>query len=179
MKKAQIQGQIFLYLLGLFIVSFILLYGYNAMRTFKEKAEQVEFIQFQTNIFSSIKTISSDYGSVKKECLKITYRDGDNLFVTVDRLNRVQKFSSEDGSVPKLSKLGTTEWERAKEKTKESLKKVAAELIQIYAGRKAQSGYSFSEDNHWQKELEASFEYEETPDQHEAIFAVKKDMEKV
>ncbi|MCB0282242.1 MAG: transcription-repair coupling factor [Calditrichae bacterium] len=118
-----------------------------------------------------------NYGSVKKECLKITYRDGDNLFVTVDRLNRVQKFSSEDGSVPKLSKLGTTEWERTKEKTKESLKKVAAELIQIYAGRKAQGGFQFLEDNHWQKELEASFEFDETEDQLSAIKAVKKDME--
>lgn len=118
-----------------------------------------------------------NYGSVKKECLKITYRDGDNLFVTVDRLNRVQKFSSEDGGAPKLSKLGTTEWERTKEKTKESLKKVAAELIQIYAGRKSQGGFQFETDNHWQKELEASFEFEETEDQLTAISAVKKDME--
>lgn len=120
-----------------------------------------------------------NYGNVKKECLKITYQDGDNLFVTVDRLNRVQKFSTEESGKPKLSKLGTVEWERAKEKTKESLKKVAAELIQIYAGRKAQQGFGFLEDNHWQKELEASFEYEETDDQIKAIAAVKKDMEKI
>ncbi|KAA3615007.1 MAG: transcription-repair coupling factor [Calditrichaeota bacterium] len=120
-----------------------------------------------------------NYGTVKKECLKIVYRDGDNLFVTVDRLNRVQKFSTEEGGTPKLSKLGTAEWERTKTKTKESLKKVAAELIQIYAGRKAQSGFSFEEDNHWQKELEASFEFEETEDQITSIQAVKKDMEDV
>ncbi len=119
-----------------------------------------------------------NYGSVKKECLKIVYRDGDNLFVTVDRLNRVQKFSTEEGGTPKLSKLGTTEWERAKTKTKESLKKVAAELIQIYAGRKSQGGYGFEEDNHWQKELEASFDFEETEDQIKSIYAIKKDMEK-
>jgi transcription-repair coupling factor (superfamily II helicase) len=118
-----------------------------------------------------------NYGSVKKECLKIVYRDGDNLFVSVDRLNRVQKFSTEESGAPKLSKLGTSEWERAKLKTKESLKKVAAELIQIYAGRKAQSGFSFEEDNHWQKELEASFEFDETEDQIKSIYAVKKDME--
>ncbi|MCK5219783.1 hypothetical protein KAR10_09675, partial [bacterium] len=76
-------------------------------------------------------------GPVKKECIKIAYQDGDNLFVTVDNLSRVQKFSSEESIVPKLTKLGSTEWERAKKKTKESLKKIAAELIQLYAGRKA------------------------------------------
>lgn len=119
-----------------------------------------------------------NYGTIKKECLKIVYRDGDNLYVTVDRLNRVQKFSTEESGKPKLSKLGTMEWERSKTKTKESLKKVAAELIRVYAGRKAQGGFSFDEDNHWQKELEASFEFEETEDQIKSIYAVKKDMEK-
>jgi transcription-repair coupling factor (superfamily II helicase) len=119
-----------------------------------------------------------NYGSLKKECLKITYQDGDNLFVTVDRLNRVQKFSTEEGGIPKLSKLGSGEWERTKEKTKESLKKVAAELIRIYAGRKAQQGFGFAEDTHWQNELEASFEFEETEDQIKSIRAVKKDMER-
>jgi len=118
-----------------------------------------------------------NYGNVDKECLKIAYADGDSLFVTVDRLNRVQKYSSEDGASPKLTKLGTKEWEKAKARTKESLKKVAAELIQIYAGRKAQSGFTFESDNHWQRELEASFPFEETEDQNKAIFAVKQDME--
>lgn len=119
-----------------------------------------------------------DYGGVKKECIKVAYRDGDSLFVTVDRLNRVQKFSSEEGGAPRLTKLGTTEWERTKSKTRESLKKIAAELIQVYAGRKAQGGYRFSADSHWQKELEASFIYEETEDQQCSIFEVKEDMEK-
>ncbi len=118
-----------------------------------------------------------DLGPVKKECIKIAYRDGDHLFVTVDNLNRVQKFSSEEGAAPQLTKLGTPEWERAKQKTKESLKKVAAELIRLYAGRKAQNGFSFSKDQHWQKELEASFMYEETEDQLKSINEVKQDME--
>lgn len=118
-----------------------------------------------------------DLGPVRKECIKIAYRDGDSLFVTVDNLSRVQKFSSEDGVVPQITKLGTTEWERAKQKTKESLKKVAAELIRIYAGRKAQAGFMFSDDNHWQKELEASFPFEETQDQLKAISEIKKDMQ--
>jgi len=117
-----------------------------------------------------------NYGNVNKECLKIAYRDGDHLFVSVDRLNRVQKYSSEEGATPKLTKLGTPEWARARKKTEESLKKVAAELIRLYAGRKAQSGFAFEEDNHWQKELEAGFEFEETDDQLKAIRALKKDM---
>ncbi len=118
-----------------------------------------------------------DLGPVKKECIKIAYRDGDHLFVTVDNLSRVQKFSSEEGAAPQLTKLGTPEWERAKQKTKESLKKVAAELIRLYAARKAQNGFSFSKDQHWQKELEASFMYEETEDQLKSINEVKQDME--
>lgn len=119
-----------------------------------------------------------EYGNVKKECVKIGYRDGDSLFVTVDRLNRVQKYSSEEGVAPRLTKLGSVEWERTKKKTKESLKQVAAELIRIYAGRKAQGGYQFAGDNHWQKELEASFIYEETDDQLKSIEEVKRDMER-
>lgn len=117
-----------------------------------------------------------NYGVVNKECLKIAYSDGDMLYVSVDRLNRVQKYSSEEAAAPKLTKLGTPEWSRARKKTEESLKKVAAELIQLYAGRKAQDGFAFAEDNHWQNELEAGFEFEETDDQLKAISALKKDM---
>jgi len=118
-----------------------------------------------------------EYGNVKKECIKIAYQDDDYLFVTVDRLNRVQKYSSEESIAPKLTKLGGTEWERIKKKTKESLKLVASELIQIYAARKAQNGYKFADDNYWQKELEASFPFEETEDQLLSINSVKEDME--
>ncbi len=118
-----------------------------------------------------------NYGSVKKECIKIGYRDGDHLYVTVDRLNRVQKYSSESGPPPRLTKLGTSEWDRTKQKTKESIQKIAGELIRIYAARKAQGGYRFSPDNYLLKELEASFPYEETPDQLKSIREVKQDME--
>ena len=118
-----------------------------------------------------------EFGDVKKECLKIAYADGDHLFVTVDRLNRVQKYSTEEGVRPKLTRLGGSEWERTKKKTKESIKKVAAELIRIYAGRKAMGGHAFEEDNHWQRELEASFMFEETEDQLKSILEVKRDMQ--
>lgn len=138
--------------------------------------DYVVHIDYGIGQYMGLSTI--DYGGVKKECIKIVYRDNDSLFVTVDRLNRVQKFSSEEGIKPKITKLGSGEWDRVKQRTKESLKQIAAELIQIYAGRKAQNGISFSTDNHWQKELEASFIYEETGDQLKAISDVKKDMEK-
>ena len=118
------------------------------------------------------------YGDIKKECIKIIYQDNDILYVTVDRLNRVQKYSTEGSGLPKLTKLGGTEWERNKKKTKESLKKIASELINIYAGRKATGGFEFSDDNHWQKELEASFIFEETDDQLRSISQVKSDMQK-
>ncbi len=118
-----------------------------------------------------------NYGATKKECIKIGYRNGDHLYVTVDRLNRVQKYSSEAGAPPKLTKLGSGEWDRVKQKTKESVQKIAQELIQIYAARKAQGGHRFSPDNYLLKELEASFPYEETPDQVKSIEEVKRDME--
>lgn len=120
-----------------------------------------------------------NYRNVKKECIKIAYQDNDFLYVTVDRLNRIQKYSTEEGLPSKLTKLGSTEWERIKKKTKDSLKVIASELIQIYAGRKAQGGHKFSQDNYWQKELEASFLYEETEDQITSIQSVKEDMESV
>ncbi len=118
-----------------------------------------------------------NYGNVKKECIKIGYRDGDYLYVTVDRLNRVQKYASEQSAPPKLTKLGSTEWERTKQKTRASIQKIAGELIRIYAARKAQGGFKFSPDSYLLKELEASFPYEETPDQLISIRQVKADME--
>ncbi len=118
-----------------------------------------------------------NYGATKKECIKIGYQNGDHLYVTVDRLNRVQKYSSEAGAPPKLTKLGSGEWDRVKQKTKESVQKIAQELIQIYAARKAQGGHRFSPDNYLLKELEASFPFEETPDQIKSIADVKRDME--
>lgn len=137
--------------------------------------DYVVHIDYGIGQYLGMETVS--YGSVKKECIKIAYQDGDHLFVTVDRLNRVQKYSTEEGGRPKLTRLGTAEWERTKKKTKDSVKKIAAELIRIYAARKAHGGYQFGGDNHWQKELEASFLFEETEDQIKSINEVKQDME--
>ncbi|MFZ5516281.1 MAG: transcription-repair coupling factor [Candidatus Zhuqueibacterota bacterium] len=113
----------------------------------------------------------------ERECLSVTYRDGDILYVPLERMNRIQKYSAKEGVVPVLSKLGSKDWDRLKGKTKKHIKETANELIALYAKRKAQQGFKFSKDTLWQKELEASFEYEDTPDQTRATEEVKVDME--
>jgi transcription-repair coupling factor (superfamily II helicase) len=92
-------------------------------------------------------------------------------------LNNVQKYTSEEEGVPKLTRLGTGEWERLKKRTKDSIQKIATELIDLQAKRKTQKGFAFSQDTHWQRELEASFPYEETEDQLKSIDEVKLDLE--
>jgi len=116
--------------------------------------------------------------NIKKECIKVEFAEGDNLFVSVDRLNRVQKFKTDGDAEPRLTKLGTGEWEKLKKKTKESVEIIATELLQLYAERKSIKGFAFSADSHWQKELEASFPFEETEDQSRSIYEVKADLEK-
>ncbi len=113
----------------------------------------------------------------ERECLSIIYRDGDHLYVPLDRMDRIQKYSAKEGAVPSLSKLGSKDWDRLKKKTKKHIKNIAKELIKLYAKRKEQKGVAFSKDTLWQKELEASFEYEDTPDQQKATEEIKQDME--
>ena len=113
----------------------------------------------------------------ERECLSIVYRAGDFLYVPLDRMDRVQKYSAKDGAVPSLSKLGSKDWDRLKKKTKKRVKDIAKDLIELYAKRKSQKGFAFSKDTLWQKELEASFEYEDTPDQGKATEDIKQDME--
>jgi transcription-repair coupling factor (superfamily II helicase) len=112
----------------------------------------------------------------KRECLEIHYQDEDKLYVPIEEFNRVQKFVGKEGG-PALSKLGGTAWERLKSRTKKAICDMTKELISLYAERKAKPGFAFSPDTRWQKELESSFIYEETPDQWETIKYVKRDME--
>jgi transcription-repair coupling factor (superfamily II helicase) len=112
----------------------------------------------------------------RRECLKLLYQGEDKLYVPIEEFNRVHRFVGKEGA-PTLSKLGGTAWENLKKRTKKGIQDMAQELIQLYAERKAKSGLNFSPDAVWQKELEASFIYEETPDQLSAIDAVKTDME--
>ncbi len=114
----------------------------------------------------------------ERECLVIEYRDGDIVYVPLEKMDCVQKYSSRESVVPSLNKLGNADWERLKKRTKARVKEVASQLIRLYAMRKMQSGYAFSKDTVWQKELEASFVYEETVDQLNAVDEIKADMEK-
>lgn len=112
-----------------------------------------------------------------QEAIRLTYQDNDILYVSIHSLHRISKFSSQEGHVPKLNKLGTNAWQNLKNKTKTKVKTIAFDLIKLYAKRKAQKGFQFHPDSYLQNELEASFIYEDTPDQIKATQAVKKDME--
>lgn len=111
------------------------------------------------------------------DCLLLEYGGGDRLYIPVDQLDLVQKFSSEEGAKPGLSRLGGTQWEKTKEKAKKAIKEMAGELIQLYALRRAHPGHAFGPDTVWQQELEGTFPFDETPDQLKAIGDVRRDME--
>ena len=114
-------------------------------------------------------------GEFDKEYIVLRYRDGDTLYVAADQTDNLQKFVGEEN--PRLSKLGGKEFAREKEKVRKSVKKLAFDLLQLYAVREKQKGFAYSPDTVWQKEFEDAFEYEETDDQLKAIAAVKQDME--
>ena len=101
----------------------------------------------------------------ERECIEIKYKDEDKLFVPVEDLNLVQKFSKVGPALPSLSKLGTPSWERTKLRTKTAIQKMAKELLHLYAQRKSIKGIQFSPAGEWQEELGATFEYQETEDQ--------------
>ncbi|MBI5021378.1 MAG: transcription-repair coupling factor [Ignavibacteriales bacterium] len=116
-------------------------------------------------------------GGIEQEVMKVLFLEQDTLYVNLNFVNRVQKYSSQEGHIPKLTKLGAPDWERMKAKAKKRIKDIARELISLYAKRKKENGTAFSPDSHWQKELEASFMYEDTVDQATATLDVKRDME--
>ena len=111
------------------------------------------------------------------EAIKLVYKDGDVLFVNVHSLHRISRYKSGDGEPPKVYKLGNGAWQKLKNATKKAVKDISRELIALYAKRKASKGYAFSRDSYLQHELEASFRWEDTPDQQSATAAIKKDME--
>lgn len=112
-----------------------------------------------------------------QEAIRLMYRDGDLLYISIHSLHRISKFVGKDGSVPSLNRLGTNAWSNLKNKTKKKVKDIAKELIKLYAERKSANGFKFSPDTYLQHELEASFIYEDTPDQNKATQDVKLDME--
>ena len=114
-----------------------------------------------------------------QEMIKILYQHGDSIYVSIHSLYKVSKYKSQDGGEgPRLSTLGTGQWEKLKERTKKHIKDIARDLIKLYAKRRREKGFAFSHDSYLQHELEASFLYEDTPDQLKATQDVKADMER-
>jgi len=118
-----------------------------------------------------------EMNGVMQEVVRLVYKDGDELYVSVNSLHKITKHSGKEGTAPALHKLGSATWERQKKSTKKKVKDIARELIALYARRKAEPGYSFTPDSYLQVELEASFFYEDTPDQAKSTEDVKRDMQ--
>ncbi len=138
--------------------------------------DYVVHIDHGVGVFGGLVRLRDDYGRMK-EVVKLTYRDGDVVFVSVHALHKISRFRSKDGDVPKINKLGSKTWITLKNNAKSRVKDIAKDLIQLYARRKASQAYAFSPDTYLQEELESSFMYEDTPDQELASKAVKRDME--
>jgi transcription-repair coupling factor (superfamily II helicase) len=119
-----------------------------------------------------------DANGKTQEAIRLVYKDNDILYVSIHSLHRIARFSGKDGTQPKLNKLGTATWANLKQKTKKRVKDIAKDLIALYAQRRAKKGFAFTPDNYLQNELEASFIYEDTPDQIKSTADIKKDMEK-
>ena len=135
----------------------------------------VTHIDHGVGVFSGLQKI--DVNGRMQEAVRLIYKDSDILYVNINSLHKIAKFTGKDGSVPKINKLGSDVWNRLKEKTKAKVKEIAFDLISLYAKRKALSGFTHAPDNYMQTELESSFMYEDTPDQSKATADVKKDME--
>nr|WP_321405270.1 transcription-repair coupling factor [uncultured Carboxylicivirga sp.] len=120
--------------------------------------------------------VTTEVNGRPQEAIRLIYRDNDVLLVNIHSLHRISKFKGKDGTPPKINKLGTPAWQKLKDKTKSKVKDIARELIALYAKRKANPGFAFSPDTYLQTELEASFLYEDTPDQYKSTLAIKDDM---
>ena len=138
--------------------------------------DYVVHIDHGIGIFGGLVRKIDDKGRYN-EVVKITYKDGDVIFVSVHSLHKIARYRSRDGEPPKINKLGSKTWSVMKNNAKSKVKDIAKDLIQLYAKRKASPGYAYSPDSYLQDELESSFMFEDTPDQEAATRAVKKDME--
>ncbi len=147
------------------------------LRTLRDlqPGDYVTHIDHGVGTYSGLQKIEAN-GKIQ-EAVRIIYRDNDILYVNINSLHKISKYTGKEGTVPKINKIGSDVWNKLKEKTKTKVKEIAFDLIKLYAKRKAQEGFSHSPDNYMQTELEASFIYEDTPDQSKATADVKKDME--
>jgi len=140
-----------------------------------KKGDYVVHENYGIGQYAGLETIK--IGSIEQESIKILYAEGGVVYVNLNYLSLVKKFSSKENVKPRLSVLGSGEWKNTKKKVKSKIKEAARELITLYAKRKSAPGIAFSPDSIWQKELEASFFYEDTPDQTKVTEEVKRDME--
>jgi transcription-repair coupling factor (superfamily II helicase) len=147
------------------------------LRTLRElqPGDYVTHIDHGVGVYSGLQKI--DVNGRLQEAVRIIYKDSDILYVNINSLHKISKYTGKEGSVPKVNKLGSDAWQKLKEKTKTRVKEIAFDLIKLYAQRKTEKGFAYSPDNYMQTELEASFIYEDTPDQSKATGDVKKDME--
>ncbi|MEY3576740.1 MAG: transcription-repair coupling factor, partial [Bacteroidota bacterium] len=147
------------------------------LRALKElqPGDFVVHIDHGVGVFSGLQKVQN--GGQTQEAVRIIYRDNDILYVNINSLHKISKYTGKEGTPPKVNKLGSDAWVKLKEKTKGKVKEIAFDLIKLYAERKSQQGFAHTPDNYMQTELEASFMYEDTPDQGKAIEDVKKDME--
>ncbi len=148
------------------------------LKTLRElqPGDYVTHIDHGVGVYSGLQKIEAN--GKMQEAVRIQYKDGDLLYVNISSLHKIGKYSGKEGSVPKMNKLGSDVWSKLKDKTKKQVKDIATDLIKLYAQRKSQEGFAHSIDNYMQTELEASFIYEDTPDQAKATEDVKRDMEK-
>ncbi len=147
------------------------------MRALREltPGDYVTHIDHGVGTYSGLQKIEVN-GNIQ-EAIRILYKDNDVLYVNINSLHKISKYTGKEGTVPRVNKLGSDAWQKLKSKTKKQVKDIAADLIKLYAKRKASQGFSFSPDSYLQTELEASFYYEDTPDQGKAVADVKRDME--
>jgi transcription-repair coupling factor (superfamily II helicase) len=122
--------------------------------------------------------VRTEINGKMQEVIRLVYKNNDSLLVNIHSLHRISKYKGKEGTEPTLNKLGTGAWQKMKNRTKTRVKDIARELIALYAERLAENGFTFSPDSYLQTELEASFIYEDTPDQEKAVAAIKEDMEK-
>lgn len=140
-----------------------------------EIGDYVTHIDHGIGIFGGLQKIEVE--GRKQEAIKLQYGERDILYVSIHSLHKISKFNGKDGAAPKIYKLGSAAWKKLKEKTKSRVKKIAFDLIKVYAKRRLRKGYQYQPDSYLQLELEASFLYEDTPDQSKATEEIKKDME--
>lgn len=141
-----------------------------------ELGDYVVHIDHGVGCFAGLKRIRQ--GESMQEVIQIDYAGSGSIYVSIHSLHKVSKYKGKEGEPPRISKLGSGAWERMKERTKTKIKDIARDLIRLYAKRREERGFSFSPDSFMQRELEASFLYEDTPDQNRATLDVKTDMER-